>query len=177
MSKRRSNKKSRKPNIPQETLARARRQAGLEADEPTEATEITEADVEVDDQAVDEPEPVAELEQAEAEAEAEAAAPAAASPARQREAREPRTQDRDKEADAKPRRRTSSRVTPEQIERAKKKGELDAEQIEYLLSHPVKVVTEEELHADYGHVIADLRNMGILAAALLVVLVVLAQVL
>ena len=36
---------------------------------------------------------------------------------------------------------------------------------------PTKVVTEDDLRADYGFVIRDLRNMGILAAALFVALI------
>jgi hypothetical protein len=46
-----------------------------------------------------------------------------------------------------------------------------------ILAHPTKVVTEDELRAQYGFVIADLRNMGLLALGLMVALVVLAQIL
>jgi hypothetical protein len=46
--------------------------------------------------------------------------------------------------------------------------------IENMLAHPTKIVTEAELHAQYGFVLKDLRNMGILAAGLMLSLVVLA---
>jgi hypothetical protein len=45
VSKRRNRKKSNQPNLPQETLARARREAGLEAEEEIE--EVEEEQVEV----------------------------------------------------------------------------------------------------------------------------------
>jgi len=47
---------------------------------------------------------------------------------------------------------------------------LEAERIAYLLEHPTKQVTEAELRADYGYVLADVRNMFMLAGALVVVL-------
>lgn len=58
-----------------------------------------------------------------------------------------------------------------QLERRKDEGALDAEFVADLLANPTKEVSEEELRADYGFVIKDLRNMGILAAALFVALV------
>lgn len=67
------------------------------------------------------------------------------------------------------------RLTPQQIERAKQRDELDAETIAYTLAHPYKEVSDEELATEYRHVLLDLRNMGILAAVLIVMLVVLAQ--
>lgn len=68
-----------------------------------------------------------------------------------------------------------TRVTAAQLERAKKRDELDHEMVAHILAHPTKMVTEEELHQAYGYVLRDLRNMGLLAAALMVVLVVIAQ--
>ena len=44
-----------------------------------------------------------------------------------------------------------------------------------MLANPTKFVTEEELREDYRHVITDLRNMGMLAAVLMIALVALAQ--
>lgn len=84
------------------------------------------------------------------------AAPAAESPRRQRR-----------------RRRDLQSV---QLERRKDEGALDAEYVADLLANPSKEVSEEELRADYGFVIKDLRNMGILAAGLFVALVVIALV-
>lgn len=66
--------------------------------------------------------------------------------------------------------RTSSR-------RDRKIEELTMEDIEHLLHNPTKVVTEDELRQQYGYVLRDLRNMGMLAAALFVALIVLALVL
>lgn len=58
-----------------------------------------------------------------------------------------------------------------QLERRKDEGALDAEYVADLLANPTKEVSEEELRADYGFVIKDLRNMGVLAAGLFVALV------
>jgi hypothetical protein len=46
-----------------------------------------------------------------------------------------------------------------------------------MLENPTIVVTEEELHKEYGYVISDLRSMAILAVILVVALFVLAEVL
>jgi len=50
-------------------------------------------------------------------------------------------------------------------------SQMDGEFVAEMLANPTKVVTEEDLKADYGFVIKDLRNMGILAAVLFVFLV------
>lgn len=82
------------------------------------------------------------------------------------------------EAESTPAARRQSPVVPAQLRRnAGKDKPLTGEEIAERLSHPTKVVTEEELHAEYGFVLADLRSMGILAAGLMVLLVVLAQIL
>jgi hypothetical protein len=57
----------------------------------------------------------------------------------------------------------------------KKSDKLDNETIQQLLANPTRVVSEEQLHEDYGHVVADIRNMFILAVILMVVLVAMAQ--
>lgn len=64
-----------------------------------------------------------------------------------------------------------------QLERRKDEGALDADYVAELLANPTKVVTEDELRADYGFVIKDLRNMGILAAGLFIALIIAALVL
>jgi hypothetical protein len=51
---------------------------------------------------------------------------------------------------------------------------LPQEMIEELLHNPTKMVTEEQLRGEYGYVVADIRNMGILAAGLVVLLIALA---
>ncbi len=64
---------------------------------------------------------------------------------------------------------------PAQIRKRKQAEEPDAAMIEELLANPTKFVTEEELREEYGYVLTDLRSMGILAAALLAILVLIAQ--
>jgi hypothetical protein len=76
------------------------------------------------------------------------------------------------------RRRASNRtVSAGQIDLRKRRGDLDVGTVEAALAHPTKFPTEEELHATYGFVLRDLRNMFILAAVLLVVLIIMATVL
>ncbi len=70
---------------------------------------------------------------------------------------------------AKPRRRRTLQAA--QLERRKDQGALAADYVADLLANPTKVVTEEDLRADYGFVIKDLRNMGILAAGLFIALI------
>ena len=74
-----------------------------------------------------------------------------------------------------PRRRRA--LQSAQLERRKDEGALDGEYVAELLANPTKLVTEDDLRADYGFVIKDLRNMGILAAGLFVALVIISLVL
>lgn len=67
------------------------------------------------------------------------------------------------------------KLSPAQLERSRQRGELDAEMISAMLANPTIVVTEQQLREEYQHVLLDLRNMGLLAAALMLLLVVLAQ--
>ena len=76
---------------------------------------------------------------------------------------------------APPRRRRA--LQSAQLERRKDAGNLDGEYVADLLANPTKVVTEDDLRADYGFVIKDLRNMGILAAVLFIALVIISLVL
>ena len=76
---------------------------------------------------------------------------------------------------APPRRRRALQAA--QLERRKDAGALDGEYVAELLANPTKVVTEDDLRADYGFVIRDLRNMGILAAGLFIALVIVSLVL
>jgi hypothetical protein len=70
---------------------------------------------------------------------------------------------------------TAKRISQSQYERAKASGELDFEIIKDRLNNPDKFPTPESLQAEYQTVIGDLRDMGLLALALMVLLVVLAQ--
>ena len=74
-----------------------------------------------------------------------------------------------------PRRRRALQAA--QLERRKDEGALDADYVAELLANPTKVVTEDDLRADYGFVIKDLRNMGILAAGLFIALIIVSLVL
>ena len=69
-----------------------------------------------------------------------------------------------------PRRRRALQAA--QLERRKDEGALEGEYVAELLANPTKVVTEDDLRADYGFVIKDLRNMGILAAGLFIALII-----
>lgn len=144
MAKRRNKKK---PNIPQATLDRARRQAGLEVEEDTQEEEIVEATSEVADGSDD-----ADGDDEEALAKAEAAV----TPTRKRSSRR-------------------GKISQAQLERSRAKGDLTREMIEEILHNPTETVSSEQLGQEYRHVLLDLRNMGILAAALMVLLVGLAQ--
>lgn len=149
---RRKRKKSNKPNIPQATLDRAREQAGLA---PAEEVEEIQDEVISSDEAVDSSEAVAET-------------PASLGDI----VREQKTE---KPAKAERPRRRRSKVSAAQLEKAKQKGNVDNEMVTELLLNPTIEVSEEQLHNEYGYVLKDLRNMGILAAVLLVLLVGLAQ--
>ncbi len=134
MAKRR--RKSNKPNLPTDVLARARKNAGIEDE------------IETNNDADNDP--------------VEAVASAVAA---------------DEDSASVSQRAARRRGLPQaQIERSRKRGELSNEMISDLLHHPTRVVTEEELHKDYQHVLVDLRNMGILAAILIVVMMGLASI-
>ena len=146
MAKSKKRRTKKTPNLPLEALERARQQ--INEDEMVTATpdeEVAEAD------------------------ENEAVESAAVGPA---------ISDAERTALRRERRKNRKNQDLEsfQYSRNKKKTDgLDSAEIERLLAHPTKLVTEEELRREYRHVISDLRSMGILAAALLVFLIVLAQ--
>lgn len=76
---------------------------------------------------------------------------------------------------AAPRRRSDSIIQPTGVRtRRNRSDELTTAMIEEALANPTKIVSEAELRADYGFVLTDLRNMGLLAAALFLTLIVLA---
>lgn len=142
MSKRSRKKAS--PNLPQQTLDRARRQAAGE--------EVV----------GEEPAPPKPEKKAESKPKAEQTAPA---PTKSREERRQGRENR-------PARR---QVQSAQYSQRKDRNTMDPSQVQFALTHPTINVTEEQLHEEYGFVLADLRNMGLLAAVLMVVLVLLAQ--
>ena len=96
--------------------------------------------------------------------------PQRVNPARPRQPRRPRLRPNCRRAAA-------ARLQAAQLERRKDEGALEAEYIADLLANPTKVVTEDDLRADYGFVIKDLRNMGILAAGLFIALIIVSLVL
>jgi hypothetical protein len=146
MSKRR---KSTQPNIPEETLRRARQEAGLEPPDPIDDVEAEAEAIEVEAVA---PPP--------APARKPAPAPRAASarrePAYAAEAAAPRK-----------RKRRPDKVSYE---------EMTHEEVMHLLDHPTKTVSEAQLRAQYSYVLTDLRSMFILAAVLFVVMIVAATI-
>lgn len=126
MAKRRNRTST--PNIPAETLARARRQAaGLDPDVP--------------DEIIEQEAPIV------AAAEAVAAAPVSTAGASRRRIRE------------------RKQLAYE---------EMTSEEIAERLSNPTRTVDPEELHAQYGYVLADLRSMGLLSAILFIALILIA---
>lgn len=75
-------------------------------------------------------------------------------------------------SDDKPKARRRRRdLQSAKLDKRKGEGGLDAEFVAEQLANPTKIVTEDELKEDYGYVIKDLRNMGILAAVLFVALI------
>ena len=74
------------------------------------------------------------------------------------------------DAPVKPRRRRRD-LQAAQLEKRKSEGVLDAEYVADLLANPNKAVSEADLRADYSFVMKDLRSMGLLAAVLFVVLI------
>jgi len=138
------------PNLPQETLERARRQAAIDRGELTP-----------------EPEPVVEP-----------VAEAPATPAITPTVNPYRTVPASQRRAVASVRSTERRARGDRMAGARaRQTELDAETISELLDNPTIYVSEQQLKAEYGFVVGDLRNMFVLAAGLMVLLVVLATVL
>ena len=152
MSKRRN--RTGAPNLPPETLARARRQAGVPSTGPEEEAELVDSAGEVETEANEAPEP----------------APRPAAPAPRRTA-EPRVTSAGMSRSASAAARRGRGVRPVT---ANGKREMDHNRIAAILEHPTRFVSDEELKQQYGYVIEELRQVGMVAAGLLVVLVVLA---
>lgn len=70
--------------------------------------------------------------------------------------------------------RDALRESPRERRERRDDGEMSHEMIEQALRNPTKFVTEAELREQYHHVLNDVRNMGLLAGSLMIVLVVLA---
>lgn len=65
---------------------------------------------------------------------------------------------------------------PTQYSQSNKKDVYSTERVQELLAKPTRIVTEAELRSEYQHVVNDIRSMFLLAAVLMLLLVVLAQV-
>lgn len=63
------------------------------------------------------------------------------------------------------------KAAPAQLERSRQRGELTAEMIEDVLANPTIEVSEETMRQEYSHVLVDLRNMGVLAALLVAIII------
>lgn len=72
-------------------------------------------------------------------------------------------------------RSTAARLREKNKETRKKA--MTTDDVYDILAHPTKIVSEAELHTQYGFVLSDLRSMGILALATFVGLIVVAFVL
>ncbi|QPC82537.1 hypothetical protein G4Y79_23090 [Phototrophicus methaneseepsis] len=72
-------------------------------------------------------------------------------------------------------RRSKKAPSATQIDMRKRRGELDTDTVEAALAHPVRFPTEEDLHAEYGFVLRDLRNMFLLAGVLMVIMIAVAS--
>lgn len=66
--------------------------------------------------------------------------------------------------------RASRRRQTASVSDKKKRNEVSPELVADMLANPTINVTEDQLRNQYGYVIADLRNMGVLAAILFMVL-------
>ncbi|MEO8610517.1 MAG: hypothetical protein ABI690_21650 [Chloroflexota bacterium] len=150
MSKRKN--RSSAPNIPQATLDRARQQLGVSPEsepvEPVEAVEDVEAEV------VAEAKPQA----------VKAAAVPSSRVAAQR-------------ASSASRSRTTNRRVQSAQSKGGRKEQLGTDIVKNRLLHPTRMVSEAELREEYGYVMADLRTIAIIAVAMVVLMVVLAQIL
>jgi hypothetical protein len=75
--------------------------------------------------------------------------------------------------------RTRSSTTRRRSEPAQSKGarkeRYDPEVVKNRLLNPTRVVTEEQLRQEYGFVIRDLRTIAMIAAAMIALMIVLAQ--
>lgn len=166
MAKRRN--RSSAANIPAETLERARQQAAGKLDP------VPETDREIADTT---PEPVIP-----ARATPPTASPTTSAAATAARVRAERKAEREtaaiaagtRQMTASSRRRVVSTASGQGTARRERNVQLTTGMIEELLAHPTKTVSEAELHAQYGYVLRDLRNMGVLAAALFATLIVLA---
>ncbi|MEM6281555.1 MAG: hypothetical protein AAF787_05125 [Chloroflexota bacterium] len=135
--KRSKSRKKNKPNIPQQTLERAR--AGME-DEGALASEVDEIVEEIEEEADHEL------------TDEERAVAAAQAIQRMRNERYERREARKSRS-----RKSTPEATPDMVAEA--------------LANPSKEVSREELKTQYNYVLMDLRNMGILAAALFMILI------
>ena len=141
------------PNLPEETLRRARQAAGLlpeEEEAPEAAAASAEAEEALADEATAGDAGATNVAGATGVAQEEAASRAAQRAARRRQRLE-RVSQTDARSDA-----------------------LDADTIAERLRQPTRVVAESELRADYAYVLHDLRSMAILAAVLVAALFLLA---
>lgn len=153
MSKRKN--RSTSPNLPQEALERARRQLAEEQGEAV--APAPEPKVE------EKPQPAVQ------------AKPAANKPYRPvTETRSTRLTPTTVSAGRISRRRANE---PGQGKRRSDSDPYNMEEVRYQLEHPTKVVTTEQLRAEYGYVVQDLRRVAVVSAGLIVVLIALTLVL
>lgn len=139
-------KKTNKPNLPQDVLERARQQAV----EGTEAAPQT--------------------------------APQPSTPKKSGTTASQRSAERAKRRQASGSGQSTARrrvqEEPIQFSKDRRRRPVDENDTEYIaekLANPTITVTSEQMRAEYGHVLRDIRNMFLLAAVLFAMLIVLAQ--
>jgi hypothetical protein len=151
MSKRRSKSS---PNLPPEVIERARRQLAEQSGQAAPSASASEP------KTAEPPKPQAAAPKAAPRgvvAVRHAAVPAASAPVRIR--------------------RTTPRSAPSTARTGgRQPDQLDSAYLRERLANPTRIVTEAELHAEYGYVIKDLRSMALLAAGLIVALVILGNI-
>jgi hypothetical protein len=145
-----SKRRERKPNLPQDTLNRARQQLAGDL-VGNEQTETPEKPLEAAIEEVQQPVLIVPN-------------TTSASPSKRVESSRDRARRRSTSVNA------SGNIT-------RKDRTSDPAYIAEMLANPTKMVSEEELRQEYNYVTADLRSMALLAAGLFIALIVVAQVL
>jgi len=71
---------------------------------------------------------------------------------------------------------SSARPRSRRVQPAQAKDALDTEIIKNRLLHPTREVTEDQLRQEYGYVVKDLRAIAMIAAVMIALMVVVAQI-
>ncbi len=171
--------RNKKPNLPKDVLERARQQVGAP---DTDAVDVSAAAAEM---------PVSTPPMPEKPAAKAAPTPKAVtaqsrpqtgsnggtrSSARSTARSEMRTARRpDASGSSATRRRPAESIQYSKDKRRRAPEALDLDEIAELLANPTRMVTDEQMRQEYGHVLRDIRSMALLAAVLFIVMLVIAS--